>query len=1498
MKKILGLDLGTNSIGWAVVNEAENTEEKSSIVKLGVRVIPLTVDEQQNFEKGKSITTNADRTLKRSMRRNLQRYKLRREALIKILKENGFINDNTVLAETGNKTTFETYRLRAKAATEEVSLSEFARILLQINKKRGYKSSRKAKGTEEGTLIDGMDVAKQLYEDNLTPGQLCYQILQKDKKILPDFYPSDLRNEFDRIWDFQKQFHPFLTDTQKEALCGKNEKATWADCAPSKSGENDHLPWKWTDEQGNECVLVGEKRDGTTNEQKVENFKWRSQALTEKLKPEQLIVVFQKINGQINNASGYLGAISDCSKELYFKKMTVGQYQMDILKKNPHASLKNMVFYRQDYLDEFEKLWETQKQFHPELKKDELKHEIRDIVIFYQRRLKSQKGLISLCEFESKQIEIDINGIKKTKTVGSRVIPRSSPLFQEFKIWQILNNVEISLSGRKTNRQKQRNNTSLPLFDQTEDVDPMEIYGHRPLLEEEKELLAKELFVREKMSKKDALALLFDNSNELDMNFKTLDGNRTGYALYQAFGKIIEQSGHFPVDFTQSAEDIRQNVEDLFKGLGWNTDILDFDSSDNYEQQAFYQLWHLLYSFEGDNEKLVAKLMERYGFDKDSAQILANVVFLDDYGSLSAKAINKILPYLKDGSGYDKACVLAGYGRHSRDSLTREEIEQKVLKQHLDILPRNSLRNPVVEKILNQMVNVINPLVDAYGTPDDKGEKHFDEIRIELARELKKNQQEREDLSKEIHKNSKLHEKYREELSKPPFNLSYISRKDIIRYKLWNELAGNGHKTLYSNTYISPNEVFSDKFDIEHIIPQATLFDDSFSNKTLELCTVNREKGNKTAYDFVKEKYGENGLEEYKSRVERLYDAKKRTDTEDNNETTKAESISKSKYKKLLMTDADIPDGFIDRDLRNTQYIAKKAVEMLNEITRSVVPTTGSLTDRLREDWRLVDIMKELNWDKYSKLGLTKIVDDIRKDDQGRDKKYVIVDWTKRNDHRHHAMDALTVAFTKRALIQYFNNLNARIPKKCSCGYEKYTFDTQEYSDWTCPECGKKYFVLKDTAAVYGIEQKELYRNSKGKLLVKAPFELDEFRAEAMRQLNKILVSIKAKNKVVTPNINKTKKNGGTHTKVQLTPRGQLHDESIYGSQKRYKTKEVAVGSKFDSQMIATVANPKERNALMKRLQAFGGDPKKAFTGKNSLEKNPLFLNEAKTLKCPGKVKVVSLETVYTIRKPIDKDLKVDKVLDQGIKRILEKRLAEKGGNAQEAFSNLEGNPIWLNKAKGIAIKRVTITSIRNAEALHSKHNHLGKPILDEQGKPQAADFVNTGNNHHVAIYKAPVLDKEGQPVFDDDDKPKFELQEKIVSFYEATARANQGLPIIDKTYKQDEGWEFLFTMKQNEYFVFPRYEKVDGEESERMVFDPAEIDLLNPDNYAQISPNLFRVQRISSKDYTFRHHLETSVTHDIKDETFKRISNLIWLQNIIKIRVNHIGQIVQTGEY
>ncbi|WP_373830415.1 hypothetical protein, partial [Bacteroides heparinolyticus] len=110
--------------------------------------------------------------------------------------------------------------------------------------------------------------------------------------------------------------------------------------------------------------------------------------------------------------------------------------------------------------------------------------------------------------------------------------------------------------------------------------------------------------------------------------------------------------------------------------------------------------------------------------------------------------------------------------------------------------------------------------------------------------------------------------------------------------------------------------------------------------------------------------------------------------------------------------------------------------------------------------------------------------------------------------------------------------------------------------------------------------------------------------------------------------------------------------------------------------------------------------------------------------------------------------------------------------------------------------------------------------------------------------------------------------------------------------YKTSEGWQFLFSMKQNEYFVFP---------NEKTGFNPKEIDLMDAENYGLVSPNLFRVQKFSHKNYVFRHHLETT----IKD-TSSILRGITWidfrsskgLDAIVKVRVNHIGQIVSVGEY
>ena len=451
--------------------------------------------------------------------------------MISLLKEHGFITDDTILSEQGNASTFETYCLRAKAVTEEISLEQFARVLLMINKKRGYKSSRKAKGEEDGKLINGMDVAKRLYDENITPGQLCLELLESGKKALPDFYRSDLENEFDRIWSCQSLFYPdMLTDALREELYGKNTTQTNAIIGKYFQWVEVERIWNELDARNEDKEVLhqykGEARTTKGIEQKKENYLWRAKALSEKLHPEKLAVVIKEINKELNSASGYLGAISDRSKHLFFNHLTVGQALMQTLQENPNASLKNKVYYRQDYLDEFETLWENQAKYHPELT-PELKQEIRDVVIFYQRRLKSQKSLISICEFERKEQVVEIDGKKKTILTGSRVIPRTSPLFQEFKIWQTLNNLEIRLSDTKGKKKKKVLNEPTLFDDIFTPKEELEFNGRRELTIEEKQLLAEELSVRESMTKGQVLKTLFGTSTDMDLNYEKVSGHET-----------------------------------------------------------------------------------------------------------------------------------------------------------------------------------------------------------------------------------------------------------------------------------------------------------------------------------------------------------------------------------------------------------------------------------------------------------------------------------------------------------------------------------------------------------------------------------------------------------------------------------------------------------------------------------------------------------------------------------------------------------------------------------------------------------------------------------------------------------------------------------------------------------------------------------------------------------------------------------------------------------
>jgi len=1405
MKRILGLDLGTTSIGWALVEEAENETEKSNIIKLGVRVNPLSVDEKTDFEKGRPLSTNAERTLKRGARRNLQRYKQRRENLIEELIENSIISKITPLTEIGKHTTYQTLSIRAKAANEKIELEDFARVLLTINKKRGYKSSRKASNDEEGVAIDGMSVAKELYERNITPGQYVLELLSQDKKYIPDFYRSDLKDEFDKIWNTQKDFHKgSLTDELYDDLQGKAKAQTWAICKQ---------PFD----------LKGVTLKGNAKEQRFKKYEIRVNGLKQKIDLEHLTIAFQEINNELNNSSGYLGAISDRSKELYFNNLTVGQYLYEQIEANPHTSLKNQVFYRQDYLDEFEKIWTTQAKYHEELT-NTLKEKIRDITIFYQRKLKSQKGLLDFCQFESWDQEYFDKTTNKTKkrTVGRKVISKSSPLFQEAKVWQNLNNLVFINE------------------DANEQIVINELDNH--ILDE----IFQELNIRGNQKPNDILKLLKKHISEITKlsdwktNFESIEGNKTNQVLYNAFYKIADAHGYGHDWDKKSVSEIKIELIAIFSDVGINPKILEFDSTlsgKELENQASFQLWHLLYSAEEDvkiNEEdkikygnsdvgLKKNLQAKFGFAPEDTKIIASISFPQDYGNLSSKALRKILPELKKGYEYSDACKNVGYN-HSK-SLTADDLEKRILKDKLEILKKNSLRNPVVEKILNQTVNVVNQIIAQFGKPD--------EIRIELARELKKSAKQRSEMTKGIADATRRNDDIKKLIAKE-FGIPNPSKNDVIRYKLYDELSTNGYKSLFSDRLIKIEDVFSKKIDIEHIIPKALIFDDSFSNKTLAYREVNLEKDKSTAFDYITN-YKNLEVESYTERVETLF---------------KSGSISRAKRMKLLMSAKDLPKDFIERDLRNSQYIAKKAKEMLFEVIRNVVSTSGSITDKLREDWDLINVMKELNFPKYEALGLIEIEKRYNKGTEKYTERKVIKDWSKRNDHRHHAMDALTVAFTKHNHIQYINNLSAR-----------YNTNHQMHSR-----------ILNIQSSIT-----EMVSSNNGSKKRRFTAPMENFRTEAKKHIEAILISFKNKNKVVTQNINIYKAGKEERKKIQLTPRGQLHKETIYGKIKRPEPKATKINANFDFEKALTIMNPTQRELVINHLKTYNNKHKVAFSSKEIKSKPLIHKNKPLT-------EVICFEEIYTIRKGINPDnfktqKNIEKVIDVKTKEILSKRLNEYNNDPKKAFSDLDKKPIWLNKDKGVKIKSVAITGVNNVEALHAKKDHFGKPILDENGNEIAVDFVSTGNNHHVAIYK----DEKGN------------LHENVISFYEAVERSNQGLPVIDKFYNSELGWEFQFTMKQNEMFVFANDN-----------FDVNEINLMDENNSTLISKYLFRVQKISTKNYMFTHHLETQATNSDDLKNKKMLSGLKYnsirspdsLSRLLKIRINHLGQIVQVGEY
>lgn len=210
MKKILGLDLGTNSIGWALVDEGNK-----KIIDTGVRIFQEGV---LNSGTAKEQSKNSTRRDARQIRRQYFRRKLRKRKLLKVLNDFGLSPADQL--ENSDKMQdwlkINPYKVRHEAISQKVSLNELGRAFYHIAQRRGFKSTRKV-SSEEGVLFKGKESTKGINEtlseipDNKTLGSYLYETGYKDgepfslKERVRDRYT--LRemyvDEFNKIWEKQ-----------------------------------------------------------------------------------------------------------------------------------------------------------------------------------------------------------------------------------------------------------------------------------------------------------------------------------------------------------------------------------------------------------------------------------------------------------------------------------------------------------------------------------------------------------------------------------------------------------------------------------------------------------------------------------------------------------------------------------------------------------------------------------------------------------------------------------------------------------------------------------------------------------------------------------------------------------------------------------------------------------------------------------------------------------------------------------------------------------------------------------------------------------------------------------------------------------------------------------------------------------------------------------------------------------------------------------------------
>ena len=373
-----------------------------------------------------------------------------------------------------------------------------------------------------------------------------------------------------------------------------------------------------------------------------------------------------------------------------------------------------------------------------------------------------------------------------------------------------------------------------------------------------------------------------------------------------------------------------------------------------------------------EDRALHRRLIQKWQFDDETAEklIKKSAKLSRGYMHISQKAMRNIVRFLEFGDtglnrgyNYAEACEKAGYEHTQKqperalDRLPFPGVNAKKRGQHTtSLIDTAGLRNPMVERALFQVRKVVNAIISEYGKPVI--------IRVEMARDLKLNAKQRDELQKQQSKNEEVNLEA-EKFLKEEVKIARPTRGDKLKYRLWKE---SGRVCPYSGNTINVYDLFIRSiFEVEHIIPYSCCLDDSYMNKTLCRRDWNRRKGNQTPWEAF---HGDKKA--YEAMLQR------------------ARKLPYTKFKRFAAQVVKDRDEFVSQQLNETRYIAVKTAAYLKQLGIRVEAVKGGTTALLRRAWGLNNILDESG--EKTRL-----------------------------DHRHHAIDALVIACTNRGAVQKIN---------------------------------------------------------------------------------------------------------------------------------------------------------------------------------------------------------------------------------------------------------------------------------------------------------------------------------------------------------------------------------------------------------------------------------------------------------------------------------------------